>query len=429
MRKLILTLLALLTFTAPAFATSGTAMPGVKHQFFDANGDPCDGCLLFFYASGTSTKQTAYSDAALGSSLANPYTLDAAGRVSGSGDIFFVPGQAYKVVLAPADDTDPPAAPLWTVDGVQAVPPASTSADVDVSAVAGENLASGEVVYLSDGGGGATSGRWYRADADQTYSSNLAPALGVANAAISTGSTGTVRRVGRVTGLTGLVAGSLYYASATAGALTATKPTNARSVGTADSTTTLILAPSDTDTSATLSGNLNTGAQPITGEKTFSSAIVASAGVKFPSTNTLANLIYARSSSDFTKNNNTTLGDVTGLSFAVGASEVWTFRFSLKAISAGAADFKFALTGPSAPTAVIYGVINANASISTSAASAFATAISTGSGGSEEWVIVEGTLRNGANAGTVQLQFAQNTLNASDSIIRAESYVMAWKIQ
>jgi hypothetical protein len=39
------------------------------------------------------------------------------------------------------------------------------------------------------------------------------------------------------------VAGTVYYASATAGALTASAPTNARVIGVADSTTTLIVAP------------------------------------------------------------------------------------------------------------------------------------------------------------------------------------------
>lgn len=187
------------------------------------------------------------------------------------------------------------------------------------------------------------------------------------------------------------------------------------------------LAPTDwqalstiNDASSTVKGLVTTGAQTFAGAKTFAAAPVFQA---LPTG--LSGILFSRATGDFTKNNNVTLGDVTGLSFAIGANEVWTFRFSMKAVSAGAADFKFAVTGPAAPTAVIYGVINANASIGTSAAAAFGTAVSTGSGAAEEWVVVEGVVRNGANAGTIQLQFAQNTLNVSDSIIRAESFVVA----
>lgn len=395
----------------PVRAATGTALPFVKPQYFDINGDPLNGAKLFVYSAGSSTKITTFSDSGLTTPNTNPVVLDSAGRAS----VFVAAGTLMKLVMAPSTDTDPPGSPLWTVDGVSAIPPASTSADVDVSATAGENLSLGDLVCLSDGGGGNTAGRWYKCDADFTYLSNLAPATGVANAAISTGSAGTVRRIGRVIGLSGLVAGTLYYASATAGALTSSKPTNARAVGTADSTTTLILVPTDMDASSTFSGGVSTGAQTFTGAKTFSSPPI---GVP----------TFARSTSNFTKNANTTLGDVTGLAFTVGANEVWAFQFVMRGITAAAAGAKFTLTGPSAPTAVWFGCDDNHGVATASSVAAFGSAVvQTGAGADKTWV-VSGLLRNGANAGTVQLQMAQTTSDPTNTIIYAESYVIAWRI-
>jgi hypothetical protein len=67
--------------------------------------------------------------------------------------------------------------------------------------------------------------------------------VGFAVAAMASAGSGTIRLSGRVTGLSSLSAGSSYYVSGTAGALTATMPSNARFVGQADSTTTLIATP------------------------------------------------------------------------------------------------------------------------------------------------------------------------------------------
>lgn len=67
--------------------------------------------------------------------------------------------------------------------------------------------------------------------------------VGLAPASIASGESGSIRIAGRVTGLSGLTAGVSYYVSTTAGALTSTRPTFARLVGVADSTTTLIIVP------------------------------------------------------------------------------------------------------------------------------------------------------------------------------------------
>ena len=214
----------------------GTLSPSPWLQFEDENGDPYAGARLFTYAAGTTTKLATYTDSALSVAHANPATLDAAGRIA-----LYLTAGAYKFVLAPATDTDPPTSPYKTQDHIDAV--SATADNLDVTGTAGETLLVGEAVYLSAGDGGRTAGRWYKADADLTYSSSLASVVGVAAQTIVSGATGALRIQGRLTGLVGLTAGATYYVSATAGALTASAPTNRRLVGMAESATVLFIVP------------------------------------------------------------------------------------------------------------------------------------------------------------------------------------------
>lgn len=81
----------------------------------DATGAPYPGGRLFFYASGTDTKLDTYSNSGLTIANSNPVVLDSAGRFPNA---IFLQNLAYKVVLAPSTDTDPPTAPIWTQDPV-----------------------------------------------------------------------------------------------------------------------------------------------------------------------------------------------------------------------------------------------------------------------------------------------------------------------
>jgi hypothetical protein len=226
---------ALLGLAGPVHAASGTMAP-LKPQFFDDNGAPLDGGKLFIYSAGTTTKATTYTDSGLTSANTNPIVLDSAGRCT----IFLAFGTAYKFVLAPSTDTDPPTSPLWTVDGILSSP--TSAASTDVVGTAGESLTAGQLVYLSSGSGSKTAGRWYRADAANTYSSTGAWAVGFAIANITSATTGTIRLTGQMTGLAGLTPGSAYYASAaTPGAITPTAPDFSAPVGIADSASTLLL--------------------------------------------------------------------------------------------------------------------------------------------------------------------------------------------
>ena len=73
---------------APFFAT----------QFFDSDGDPLSGGLLYTYDSGTTDAQTTYEDQAGATPNTNPIVLDAAGRC----DLWLDPTLEYTLLLKTA---------------------------------------------------------------------------------------------------------------------------------------------------------------------------------------------------------------------------------------------------------------------------------------------------------------------------------------
>lgn len=135
---------------------------------------------------------------------------------------------------------------------------------------------------------------------------------------------------------------------------------------------------------------------------------------------TLSALLASRTTSDFIKNANTTLGDVTGLSFAIGASEVWAFLAAAYYISNASADLKYNLTVPSGASGR-YGV-------SQGTQVTIGTTIVLGTDGTDDSHVFVGTVVNSTTAGTVQLQAAQNSSHASNTTIYTNSSMLAVKI-
>ncbi|MEY4387885.1 MAG: Rhodoferax phage, partial [Verrucomicrobiota bacterium] len=229
---------AILCLAAQLSFAQGTVAPVARQTWFTNNGEPAAGYWVCVYQAGTDTLATTYTTAALSVANANPLVLDSAGR----GTVFLSPGRSYKFVLksptTPVNCTT--GTTIWSVDQVSSVPAGNVTVDVD--GTAGEDLAAGNVAYLSDGSGSKNAGQWYKADADFTYASTT-PQVGLVVSAISSGATGSIRIQGRSTGLSSLTPGSTYYVSATAGALTTTSPTNSRYVGQADSATSFITTP------------------------------------------------------------------------------------------------------------------------------------------------------------------------------------------
>jgi hypothetical protein len=86
-------------------------LAGAGWQFFDNNGAPLAGGLLYAYAAGTTTPQTTYTTSAGTVANSNPIVLDSSGRVAL--EIWLVEGQTYKFVLK-----DSSANTIWTKDNI-----------------------------------------------------------------------------------------------------------------------------------------------------------------------------------------------------------------------------------------------------------------------------------------------------------------------
>jgi hypothetical protein len=104
--------------------------PNAKQAFLDNNGLPLVGGKLFSYVAGTSTK-LATKVSSSGADNANPTILN----FRGEADVWLPPNVAYKFVLAPANDTDPPTRPIWTVDSVVASQLVTLYGGVDTGSV------------------------------------------------------------------------------------------------------------------------------------------------------------------------------------------------------------------------------------------------------------------------------------------------------
>jgi len=74
-----------------------SAFGGVGWQFFDNNGVPLAGGLIYTYAAGTTTPQATYTTSAGTVAHPNPIVLNSAGRVPG-GEIWLLPS-SYKFIL------------------------------------------------------------------------------------------------------------------------------------------------------------------------------------------------------------------------------------------------------------------------------------------------------------------------------------------
>lgn len=71
---------------------------GVGWQFFDDNGDPLSGGLVYTYAGGTTTPLATYTSSSGTTPHTNPIVLDAAGKVPG-GEIWLDYSKKYKFVV------------------------------------------------------------------------------------------------------------------------------------------------------------------------------------------------------------------------------------------------------------------------------------------------------------------------------------------
>jgi hypothetical protein len=101
-------------------AVSLSLLAGAGWQFFDDNGNPLSGGLLYTYEAGTTTPVTTYTSSSGATANANPVVLDAAGRVPEQ--IWLNTAYVYKFVLQTSVGVA-----VWTKDNIpganSAIPP------------------------------------------------------------------------------------------------------------------------------------------------------------------------------------------------------------------------------------------------------------------------------------------------------------------
>lgn len=123
----------------------------------------------------------------------------------------------------------------------------------------------------------------------------------------------------------------------------------------------------------------------------------------------------------------TVLVDEATLSSAIGASETWVFAWTLSATFSAVGQIQLAVVTPAGATLLAVatmvpnGILPAAATATTSGgAMSLVAALSTAG-----VVTVTATVVNGATAGTVKLQFAQASSDATATTIQAASSLVA----
>ena len=128
--------------------------------------------------------------------------------------------------------------------------------------------------------------------------------------------------------------------------------------------------------------------------------------------------------SDQTTNTDTTLSDDSTLVWTAEASRVYAVEYVIFYNTPAAADFKYTLTGPASPTLVrIHGRVwdGSGSAVADAFNTAFGTSNAVTSGNTDFILRIAAIVQNGATAGPVAFQWAQNTSNASDTTVYAGS--------
>lgn len=132
--------------------------------------------------------------------------------------------------------------------------------------------------------------------------------------------------------------------------------------------------------------------------------------------------------STLTKNANVTLADVTGLKFFIGASETWAFEAHLQLSTAATPDIKLGFTVPASATGTGNYLYHATTAMSSARVSDWTAAQSLVTAAAGTGADLYGRIVNSTTQGWVQLQAAQDTSDASDTIVYVGSWITARRV-
>jgi hypothetical protein len=141
--------------------------------------------------------------------------------------------------------------------------------------------------------------------------------------------------------------------------------------------------------------------------------------------------IFIRKSSNETVTSSATLQDDDELRFAISANETWKTEVFLNMVSSPTPDFKYAFTAPAGLSSILYGYSQYTAIATNSATSTAGSGITviTGTGTVSNGLWIDCLVVNGATAGTVTFQWAQNTSNAAATTVRAGSFLVSERLK
>jgi len=143
--------------------------------------------------------------------------------------------------------------------------------------------------------------------------------------------------------------------------------------------------------------------------------------------------LIAVKSADQSVVSSTVLVNDTHLSFTFGANEIWQFDQNLLFSAAVAADIKLAWTFPSGTLWINAAFFDTASATKVEAGAGYTTGVTTAFGsivtpGDNQLVAVRSTFVAGGTGGTFQGQWAQNTSNATATIMRKGTSYTGMKV-
>ena len=132
-------------------------------------------------------------------------------------------------------------------------------------------------------------------------------------------------------------------------------------------------------------------------------------------------------------NNDNALQNDDDLLFPIAANEVWHFKFVLNHLSGTTPDIKYAITIPSGTIRYAYFCyvsigFGPYGKVLASATAFVVDGLGVTDGTHNLITVIEGIVINGATPGNVQLQWAQNTAEATDTTVKAGSCLIAHRL-